>query len=189
MKMKWGRAVIASLLCIPAVWLLALGFGRDPHAVPFVLKGQQAPPFSLQSLAPAGTTVSVADFRGRAVVLNFWASWCLPCADEQDVLEWGAREFRDTVQFMGVVYQDSAENARAYLERRGWKPGQLDQLYPQLLDSNSATAIDYGVAGVPETYFIDAHGVTRSKFVGPLRARDLVRELRTLGETAEAAPQ
>jgi len=80
---------------------------------------------------------------------------------EHPVVDWAARTWGDRVRFYGVVFEDTAENARKDLDARGWT-------YPQLLDPESRMAVDYGATGVPETYFIDASGVIVDKFVGPL---------------------
>lgn len=168
--MNWKRALVAVLVFVPVVAVLAFGFGRDPHAVPFALRDRPAPAFALPALRGDGT-VSLADYRGRAVVLNFWASWCIPCAHEQPVLDWASREWADRAQFVGVVYQDTRERALAYLDEHG-------AAFPHAVDANSSVALDYGLAGVPETFFIDARGVIRDKHVGPLTPPDLVERLR-----------
>lgn len=157
--MNWKMVALVALVVVPLIWVLAMGFGRDPHAVPSVLENRPAPSFTLQTLD--GKTVSLEAFRGRPVVINFWSSWCEPCKAEHQTLLSSARAYGERVQFLGIVYQDTPENAEMYLRRRG-------SAFPQLLDPDSRIAIDYGVAGVPESFFVDANGVIRRKHTGVL---------------------
>jgi cytochrome c biogenesis protein CcmG/thiol:disulfide interchange protein DsbE len=158
--MKWKVTLAVSLACAALVIVLAKGFGRDPHEVPFMLRGQPAPAFELKALE-TGEVVSLAKLKGKPVVLNFWSTWCGPCRIEHPVLEWAFRQYGNQAQFLGAVFEDTEENARAFVARTG-------SPYPQLIDPRSRMAVDYGVAGVPETYFIDADGIIRDKFVGPI---------------------
>jgi cytochrome c biogenesis protein CcmG, thiol:disulfide interchange protein DsbE len=148
-----GIALVAILVAI-----LASGFGNDPHAVPSMLEGRGAPQFTTQTLDDA--KVDLASLRGSPVVLNFWSTWCQPCRLEHPYLQAAARAFPD-VKFFGVLYSDDPAKARRYLQ-------QNDSAYPILLDPGGRMAIDYGVTGVPETFFIDKEGRIRHKFNGPL---------------------
>ncbi|HVE82649.1 MAG TPA: redoxin domain-containing protein [Myxococcales bacterium] len=156
---------IAGLGALALMVVLARAFGTDPHAVPFGLRGQPAPAFSVTDLR-TGAAVTSEQLRGQPFVLNFWASWCSPCKVEHPTVEWGARAFGDRVRFFGVVFEDTPENAREDLARRG-------SAIPQLLDPHSRMAVDYGTTGVPETYFIDASGIIVDKFVGPIDPESL----------------
>ena len=148
---------------------LAVGFARDPSAVDSPLVGRPATAFRLTTLA--GQTFDLGSLRGRPVLLNFWASWCLPCRDEAPLLAAAASDHAaDGLQIVGVVYQDSAENALAFMARYG-------QTYPGLIDPDGRTALDYGVFGIPETFFIDRQAVIVSKQTGPLDADSLRRQL------------
>ena len=171
--MSWRILVIGGLVCAALVALLMFGFGRNPHEVPFKLEGKPAPAFDLKEL-DSESVVSLAELKGRPVVLNFWSSWCVPCVQEHGILERGARVFGQQAEFLGVVFEDSDENARGFLDRHG-RGGVR-----QLVDPRSATAVDFGVAGVPETYFIDASGVIRGKHVGPIDPATLEARVREL---------
>lgn len=146
------------------VALLGSGFGKDPHAIPTVITAQPAAPFRLVDLD--GKPVALADYAGKAVVLNFWSTWCLPCKVEHPLLQQAARLYGDRVVFLGVLYSDTPDKARAYVARAG-------AAYPTLVDPNGRTAIDYGVTGVPETFFISPDGVVQHKHAGPLDERTL----------------
>ena len=157
-----GFAVSLLALSVTLVWVFASAFGKDVHEVPFMLRGQAAPPFELRQLNGAGK-VSLASLRGKPVVLNFWASWCKPCASEHPVLEWGSRQYGSRVQFIGMVFEDTESEAKGFLASHGGS-------FPQLFDPDSRVAVEYGAAGVPETYFISPDGMIVDKYVGPISA-------------------
>ena len=103
---------------------------------------------------PDGSTLSMASLRGKPLILNFWATWCGPCWEEHPTLVANARELGESVQFVGVVFQDSEEKIQTFLTQRG-------SAYPTLIDEKGKTAIAYGVGGIPETYFLDKNGVRK----------------------------
>lgn len=157
------------LLCLLAVasalasvlLLLAYGLGTDPRAIPSPLVGREAPLFTL-SLFDGGT-LRLADMRGQVVVLNFWASWCYPaCWNEAPRLQAAWEQYREQgVVLVGVNYQDREADARAFIERFG-------KTFPNGPDTGTRIAIDYGVYGVPETFFIDPQGRIAHKHIGEI---------------------
>lgn len=163
--------LIPGLIAIAAlVGVLAAGFGHDPSALPSMLDGKPSPPFVLQGLD--GKTYNLADFRGRKVVLNFWSTWCQPCKIEQPLFDHYARlQGPDGVVFLGALYGDEPDAARAYLRRMG------GEAYPNLYDPSGRIIVDYGVGGVPETYFISTTGVITHKYAGALSERALLHYL------------
>jgi len=168
------RVLVAGLVVVaPLVVVLVLNLGRDPHAIGSPLVGRMAPEFTLRPL-DGGEPVTLASLRGRPVVLNFWATWCVPCFQEHPLLVSAARSLGDRARFIGVIYEDGEEQVRGFLARQG-------SAYPSLLDPGSRTAIAFGIFGVPETYFIDAEGRIAAKHVGPLDAPSLEAKLRQAG--------
>lgn len=166
--MNWKLAAAGGAVVLALVIVLALGFNTDPHAVPSVLEGRPAPEFTLQGLD--GKKWTKADLHGKPAVINFWATWCYPCQAEHELLQEAATYYHDRVQFVGVVYQDQAAEVQKYLARR-------TNHYPQLMDDESRTAIDFGVAGVPESFVLDGTGQIVHKEAGVLTAKVLRRVL------------
>jgi cytochrome c biogenesis protein CcmG/thiol:disulfide interchange protein DsbE len=162
--------IAGACLVVPILAILVLNLGRDPHAVDSPLIGKPAPVFSLVPVG-GGAPVSLADLRGKPVVINFWATWCVPCFEEHQVLSQTARAMAGSVHFLGVIYEDEESQVAGFL-------GKYGRAYPALMDAGSKTAIAYGVYGVPETYFIDPRGAIVDKFVGPLDAETLAQRIR-----------
>ncbi len=165
--------VIGLLFTLGLVAVLASGFGKDPHRLEVdALIGEQAPRFFLEDLD--GNTHSLADSIGREwVVLNFWSTWCGPCKLEHPELLRAAKLWPD-VKWLGVIYQDDPTKIRAYLQRHG-------SAYPHLIDPSGAISVDYGVTGVPETFFIDPRGVVVKKFAEPIGLAQIAAVFRAHG--------
>jgi len=155
--MNWRAAILSTLFVLPLIIVLAAGFGTDPHAVPNLLINNPAPDFELATVD--GKTFSSKSLKGKPTLLNFWSTWCEPCKLEHELLQEASKFYGDRVQFVGIVYQDNVEAAQAYLKVRS-------NLYPQLMDEGSRSAIDYGVSGVPETYVLSADGTVIHKEAG-----------------------
>jgi cytochrome c biogenesis protein CcmG/thiol:disulfide interchange protein DsbE len=119
-----------------------------------------APDFTFTTFE--GETISLADLKGKGVVVNFWASWCDPCRDEAELLEsaW-RREQENGIVFIGLDYLDQEPAALAYLE-------EFDISYPNGPDLQSQAARRYGIKGVPETYFIAPDGTIVQAVIGPV---------------------
>ena len=174
----WPARLAALAVGLGVVALLGLfiwGLGRKGTigAVPVAVR--PAPPISLTLFGQPGSPVgswTLAE-QGRPVVVNFWASWCVPCEDEAPVLERVARRYRDRVSFVGVDVQDDDQAARAFLDR-------FRVSYPNGPDRSGEVSIAYGMSGVPETYFVSGGGQIVRKWAGPLdeaRLVDFVEQL------------
>jgi len=168
------------VLALSLVGLLFANLGRDPHAVTSPLVGRAAPAFRLKPVG-GGPPVDLAQLRGRPVIVNFWATWCVPCFEEHPVLVQAARDLGSSVQILGIVYEDEEERVDGFLRQHG-------QAYPSLLDLESKTAIAYGVHGVPETYFIDGKGRIVAKKEGPLTPETLTEYLRQASASTTQGP-
>jgi cytochrome c biogenesis protein CcmG/thiol:disulfide interchange protein DsbE len=184
---SWRRAAIAMLVVgIPLIMLFTFGLRRgDPRLIPSPLVEEEAPDFALPVLAldgptedgddMTGDTVRLSELRGQVVVLNFFASWCGPCRIEHRALSRSARRYADRdVQFLGVVYNDQAPAVRAYVRQLG------GQSYPALMDPGQRVAIDYGLVGVPETFFIGKDGRVRRKVFSAVNETQLTEEIEAL---------
>lgn len=137
----------------------ALKPGPDPRA----RVGSPAPVFEAETLD--GLKVSLKDYRGRPVLLNFWASWCVPCRKEFPLL----KQVDESTQVLGVLVDDEKGSARDFVQEMGAD-------WPTALDPNGRIARAYGVGrspGIPVTVFIDASGIITKVKLGELRRADL----------------
>jgi len=150
------------VLCfgVLAVWF-GQGLTRDPDALPSAMIGREAPKFDLAGVA-GKPGLAGGDLKGQVALVNFFASWCVPCRIEHPILMRLAAEHR--VALYGVAYKDRPEDAERLLK-------QLGNPYSRIgLDSDGRAGIDFGVYGVPETYVIDEQGRIRYRQVGPISA-------------------
>jgi cytochrome c biogenesis protein CcmG, thiol:disulfide interchange protein DsbE len=156
-------AGVAGLLAL-LVWQL----GHQQHA-PRV--GAVAPAFTLRRLDGQGK-VSLAAFRGKAVVLNFWASWCNPCKSEARVLQRDWARYRNRVVFLGIDYHDLASDARHFVDVHALTFTMLD-------DGSGRVTGSYGISQVPETYVVDRQGRIVAHLAGPITNPTFAGEFRS----------
>ena len=169
----WRRVAIACALALIPISVMAFGLRSNPRAIPSPLVGRPAPAFSLP-LMTDGSALSFANLQGRVVVLNFWASWCVPCRDEAPALEAVWRRYREAgVTVVGVNIQDRPAAARQFVVA-------TRASYPNVLDGPGATSIAYGIYGVPETFLIDRDGRIRARHVGAITLETLGRHVAAL---------
>ena len=159
-------------------WVMLRGLQTgdyNPRGVPSVLIGRPAPDFTLPPLEGSGLpALSSADLRGPfpgPVLMNFWASWCVPCIVEHPQL---MRLKAEGVPLFGINYKDKPADAAAFLTRHGNPFTRLG------CDEPGRVAIDWGVYGVPETYLIDRQGIIRWRYAGPITPEVVAQDLRPL---------
>jgi cytochrome c biogenesis protein CcmG/thiol:disulfide interchange protein DsbE len=169
---RW-RWLAVPILVLPIGWLLFTGLGRDPRLIPSPLLGKPLP--ALTGTTLDGTPWSSATLAGKPALINVWASWCRPCVAEHPLLLDAARQHAGELQVVGVLYQDTADGAAAFLAHYG------DGGWPDVDDASGRIAVSLGVTGPPETFFVDADGVVRYRHVGPLSPEVLSEQLAALG--------
>ncbi len=166
---RLGKYAMVLVPAVGLIGLLAYGFSRDPRDIRSPLLGRPAPPLSLTLFD--GSRFVLAQQADKVVVVNFWASWCLPCRDEAPLLEaaWVAYRERGVV-VVGVNFQDAEPAARAFL-------GEFGLTYPNGPDAGGRIAIGYGVYGIPELFVIGRDGRIAYKHIGAIGGTVLVAKV------------
>jgi cytochrome c biogenesis protein CcmG/thiol:disulfide interchange protein DsbE len=140
----------------------------DPNTLPSALIDMPAPEFDLIGLDGHGT-LAADSLKGQVVLINFFASWCVPCRLEHPLLMRLAKE--EKLPLYGIAYKDNVEDTERLLAQTGDPYRRIG------VDRDGRVGIDFGVYGVPETYVIDKSGHIRKRFVGPLTAEAVDKEL------------
>lgn len=179
-----GNAMNSSIrkFLIPAVVVVLLGGLLSALLTPqapantstAAIAGKPAPQFTLATLD--GKKVSLEQFKGQPVVLNFFASWCVPCKEEAPMISQAAKEYGNVV-FLGVAYNDKIENTRVFRDT-------YNLSFPIAIDDDSdagRSSVKYALFGVPETFYIDKNGVVQHHDPGPIKRSDLEAGLKTIG--------
>ena len=170
-KMVWAAIAAAIVFMLLAI-IFAGRFGGDPSISTSPLIGKPAPTAPIALLDGTGE-VSLNDFPEDIIVVNYWASWCLSCRGEHPALLQAATGYEDRgVTFISINYQDTHPNAVGWLDELGWSE---ETVY--VVDEGSATAFEWGVLGIPETFFVDRDGIVVGKVSGPVSYQLLARTL------------
>lgn len=164
MKKQSMPLIIFGVLVI----FLAIGLTLDPKEVPSPLIGKPASEFSLPELYTQ-EPFSPTQLQGEAWILNIWASWCVSCRQEHELLVEFSKE--NPTKIVGLNYKDTTDEAKAWLKELG-NPYQIT-----VEDQQGRAGIDWGVYGVPETFVIDKAGIIRHKFTGPMTKKRIKNEL------------
>ena len=154
-----GWAVAGGLA---AVLLAALGWGlgHPAQSAPPTIVGKPAPSLTISSLD--GQAIELSKLRGTPLVVNFWASWCVPCRQEAPVLNSAAQTYAGRARFVGVDIQDSDQAARQY-------QAEVQSPYPAGPAVHGSYR-DWGVTAPPETFFVNRQGLVVSRIAGPVDA-------------------
>lgn len=144
--------------------LFAFGFTRNPKEVLSPLVEGPAPGFAVVEMN-TGEPLSLETLRGTPFVLNFWASWCTACKEEAPILEAAYERYDRSgrgVRVMGIAIQDTLEDAQRFARRYG------KQYFLALDTTRGDVSLNWGLYGVPETFFVDARGIITHKHIGAL---------------------
>ena len=163
------RFALPLVIFVLMVGLLGYGLRLDPKKVPSPLIDKPAPAFSLSMLEAPAKQLSTADMAGQVWVLNVWASWCVSCRAEHEVITALAR--RNLVSVIGLNYKDEPDDAIRWLEQLG------NPYTVSVIDRDGRVGIDWGVYGVPETFIIGADGMIKYKHIGPVTRESLEQKI------------
>lgn len=161
-RRPWVRLVWVLVPALLFVGLLAAALVKKSDTPG---PGDPAPAFEAE-LLDGGGVLSSEDLRGQPVVMNFWASWCIPCEDEAPLFKEAHERYGDQISFLGVNIKDAKDDALEFDEEWGLE-------YPDVRDENNRIFSDYGLTGQPETFFLDADGVIVEHVNGPVSPETL----------------
>jgi len=166
------------LLAIVSLFAMMMGRDRNPGELNSVLIGKAPPAFSLPHLTGDGVLTEADLVTGKPLLVNFFASWCVPCRAEHKALMELAQT--DNVPIIGIAYKDKPAASRAFLDELG------DPFTVAIRDESGRTGIDFGVTGVPETFLIDGNGRIRYRHWGPIIGDKA--KAKVLAEIAKVTP-
>ena len=165
--------VVLALLTVAGIGGLAMTQGRTTRARNGDASGRLAAPFTLENLHPGQPSVSLQAHGGKPVVVNFWASWCVPCRKEMPGFAATHEALGDKVAFIGIDNKDYRDSAREFASKMGVR-------YPSGFDPGGRVAADYGLIGMPTTVFISADGRLLESRTGEISSDELRRTISRL---------
>lgn len=184
--MKFNKIHIITSVCLVlflsiTVIILNKGLNLNPNSTGNALQDKLANPFTVEIVQFSNdydfskrTSFSLEDFRGKPLVLNFWASWCVSCRSEAHELEKFWQKYKDQdIQVIGIAIHDSQDASKSFIQQYG-------KTYTIGLDNDGKAGINYGVTGVPETFFIDPQGIIKHKEAGPVNMAILEKHLEAI---------
>ncbi|MBT3942390.1 MAG: redoxin domain-containing protein [Chloroflexi bacterium] len=183
-----GFAVIVPVTLVAALLIWAViqndgspgGFAVNDTLGEKEVSAQLGADFELVSI-DGDEIIKLSDLRGKIVLVDFWSSWCPPCRQESPALEAAYEDFRDQgVEFVGIAIWDVDSETRKFRDAFGLE-------YPIVVDSRGATAVNWGVVGLPEKFFVDREGRVVKKYAGPMTRDRLGLELREMLDASPAA--
>ncbi|NKF21670.1 DsbE family thiol:disulfide interchange protein [Solimonas marina] len=153
------RYLVPAVVLIGLIVLFAAGLKHDPREVPSPLIGKPAPAFALKLLGKPDQPYTSADLKGRPVLVNFFASWCVACRVEHPFLMQLASQ---GVEIIGMDYKDTDADGAAWLADHG------NPYRTVVADPQGSAGLDWGVYGAPETFVLNAQGIIVYKQIGPM---------------------
>ena len=175
-----ARYLVPLGIFLVLVAFLYRGLSLDPKLVPSPLVGKPMPTFTLTRLQDPNASISDTDIKGKVALLNIWATWCVSCRAEHEVLLELAKTGK--VDIYGLNYKDERAAAQQWLRQLG------DPYVANAFDDTGRVGIDWGVYGAPETFIIDSQGIIRHKHVGPLTADVVNQQILPLVAELQASP-
>jgi cytochrome c biogenesis protein CcmG/thiol:disulfide interchange protein DsbE len=172
------RYLIPAGIFAVVVVFLAIGLNLNPREIPSPLVGKPVPHFTLTHLKDPNATFTQDQFTGKVSLLNIWATWCVSCRAEHQILMNLAKSGK--VDIYGLNYKDKREDALRWLKMLG------DPYVANAFDGDGRVGIDWGVYGTPETFVIDKQGMIRHKVIGPITVEILKDELLPLIEELQS---
>lgn len=162
-----ARRFLPLAIFVLLVALLAFGLTLDPRRVPSPLIGKPVPAFDLPLLNQPGR-LSSNDLKGGISLLNAWASWCVACRSEHEII---TQLSQSGLRIYGLNYKDETKDAKQWLKRLG------NPYYVNAVDYDGRVGIEWGVYGTPESFLIDHNGIIRHKIIGPITPEIVTNEL------------